>query len=48
MSFANKLWANGEDTEEIGTSIMTPAGLIEDPEVVWTYRLFHDRALAVL
>lgn len=48
MSFANKLWANEGGIEEVGTSIITPAGIIEDADVVWAYRQFHDSVLNVL
>ena len=48
MSFANKLWAEEGSIEEVGTSITTPAGTIENAEVVWAYKQFHDAALNVL
>lgn len=48
MSFANKLWAEEGGIEEVGTSITTPIGEINNPEIVWAYKDFHDSALNVL
>jgi len=48
MTFAAEQLRHMEGIEEIGTSIMTPDGLVETPEVVSQCRDTHDQALQTI